>query len=114
MKKYLFVPFLVLVLFSCEEKPSQIPLDVLPVDKMVQVLIDIHLMEGTFAQKNLPRDTAVFLFKQYEKDLFRKHNISDSTYKKSFHFYSAHPEIMDKIYEQVVDSLSLREGQKRL
>ena len=114
MKKYLFVPFLVLFLLSCEEKTVEIPQDVLPADKMVKVLIDIHLLEGSFAQKNLPRDTAIFLFREYEKDLFRLHNIGDSTFRKSLDFYSANPIIMNKIYEQVVDSLSLKEGQRRI
>lgn len=114
MKKYLFIPFLILAVLSCEEKKIEIPPDILPADKMVSILIDIHLVEGSFSQKNLPRDTAIFLFREYEKDLFLKHKISDSTYRKSLDFYSAHPALMEKIYEQVVDSLSLREGQRRL
>ncbi len=114
MKNYLFIAFSCLFLVSCVEETSKIPEDILPSDKMVKVMIDIQLLEGIFAQKNLPRDSAVFLYSLYEKDLFRKHQIADSTYRKSFDYYSARPLLMDKMYEQVVDSLSLREGQQRL
>ncbi|HVD99949.1 MAG TPA: DUF4296 domain-containing protein [Cytophagaceae bacterium] len=116
MKKYLFIPLLPFLLFACQATKieEKIPSDVLPEDKMVQVMIDVQLLESSFTQKHLPHDSAVFLYSLYEKDLFKKHQITDSTYWKSFKYYSARPIIMDKIYERVVDSLSLREEQKRL
>ena len=77
-------------------------------------MIDIHLVEAAVSIKNLPRDSSVLVYSLYEKDVFKKHNISDSTYKKSFDFYTSRPALMDKLYEMVVDSLSLREEQKRL
>lgn len=113
MKNYLFIAFLV-TLISCKAKEEKIPADILPQEQMVKIMIDIQLMEGAFATKNIPHDTAIFLYQQYEKDLFRKHNIADSTYRKSFSYYTSRPQLMDKMYEMIVDSLSLREGQKRL
>ncbi len=114
MKNYLFITFLSFILVSCGQKTGEIPEEVLTPDKMVEVLIDLQLLEGYFSQQNLPRDSAGPLFNRYEKELFQKHQIADSTYRNSFKFYSRHPPLMDKIYERVVDSLSLREGQKRL
>ncbi len=114
MKKYLFIAFLIITLVACEEKQEEIPSDILSADEMVNITIDMQLLEASFSNKNLPHDSAIFLFKKYEQDLFRQYKITDSTYRKSFNFYSGNPQIMDKIYERVVDSLSLREGQNRL
>ncbi|HSZ25826.1 MAG TPA: DUF4296 domain-containing protein [Cytophagaceae bacterium] len=113
MKNYLFISILSILLFSCKEKPLVIPDNILTKDKMVGVLIDVHLLEAIISGKNISRDSSILLYSLYEKNLFRKHNITDSIYRKSFEFYSNQPDLINTIYLQVVDSLSLREGQNR-
>ena len=113
MKKYLFIALLTVLVFSCKEPKEEIPDNVLPMNKMVNVLIDIHLIEGNLSNKNLPKDTGIIFYNLYEKDLYKKYNIDDSIYNRSFTYYSAHPQLMDQIYEKVVDSLSLLEGEEK-
>ncbi len=113
MKKYLFIALLTALLFSCKEPKEPIPANVLPMNKMVNILIDIHLIEANLSTKNLAKDTGVLFYNFYEKDLYKKHNTNDSTYNRSFIYYSAHPQLMDQIYEKVVDSLSLLEGEAK-
>ena len=111
MKKYLFILALIV---SCRQQKETPPAYVLPIEKMVPLMIDIHLVEAAISSKNIARDSSVLLYSLYEKDVFKKHNISDSIYRKNFDYYTSHPAMMDKLYEMVVDSLSLREEQKRL
>ncbi len=113
MKKYLFITLLVIFFVSCRQQKEAVPADIIPIEKMVPVMIDIHLVEAAISNKNLPRDSSIVVYSLYEKDIFKKHNISDSIYRKSFNYYTARPAMMDKLYEMVVDSLSLREEQKR-
>lgn len=113
MKKYLFTAALTVLVFSCKEPKEEIPNNVLPMNKMINVLIDIHLIEANLSSKNLPRDTSVVFYNLYKKDLYKKYNIDDSSYTRSFNYYSTRPPLMDKIYEKVVDSLSLLEGKEK-
>jgi hypothetical protein len=109
MKKYLFIGLIMLSVFSCKEREEPIPDNVMPMDRMINVLIDVHLIEASLSSKNLPRDTGIVFYNLYKKDLYSKHHIDDSLYKRSFDFYAGHPMLMDKIYERVIDSLSLKE-----
>ena len=113
MKNYLFVMVLTALVFSCREPKEKMPDNILSEKKMIDVLIEIHLIEANLSNKNLPKDTGLIYYNLYKKDMYKKFNIDDSTYIKSFNYYAAHPQIMDKIYEKVVDSLSLLEGSQK-
>ena len=114
MKIYLFVIMTMtgILLSSCHEQQESIPDNVLKPDKMVLVMTDIHLIEAVLSSSNIPRDSCFFLFSLYKKDLYKKYNISDSTYQLSFDYYTMHPALIDKIYERVIDSLSLKSGKQ--
>jgi hypothetical protein len=114
MKNYLFIVIIsVGLLFSCKEQKEPIPDNVLKPDKMVSVMTDIHLIEATLSTSNLPRDSSLFVFSLYKKDLYKKHGINDSIYKLSFDYYTSHPDLIDKIYERTIDSLTLRAGKEK-
>ena len=99
--------------FSCI-KPEEPPPNVIPKDTMTQVLIDIHLAEAKVAVRNLSPDTAQMLYEIHKRKIYQDYKISPERFKESFDFYSRNLNEMDKIYEAVVDSLSLREGTGRL
>ena len=81
---------------------------------MVEILIDVHLVESAISLKNLSKDSSVLLYKLYEKEILKKHKVSENNYKTSAEYYSQNAKMLDQIYEVVVDSLSLREAQKKL
>ncbi len=105
MNKYFLIAGL-LLLSGCIGE-VEIPADVIPKEKMVSILIDVHITEGNVQQLRIARDSADLVFKYLEKDLFLKHAVSDSSYIKSLGFYFEHPDIMEEIYATVLDSLSL-------
>ncbi len=109
MGKYLFIMLLILFTLSCTEEESEMPASVLPMNEMVNMMIDVHLLESTISSENLLRDSGMVLNNLYKKDVYRKYKITDSIYKINFDYYSSHPALLDKVYESVVDSLSLRE-----
>jgi hypothetical protein len=112
VKKFFLV--LLLAAASCKGPAEEIPEDILPKEKMVQILIRIHIAEATVGIKNLPSDSASKLYKSYQNEILKEQAVDDSTYARSYSFYVIRPQLMNEIYGAVVDSLSLRETRGKL
>jgi hypothetical protein len=109
MKKYLFAVFVFLTV-ACIERPVP-PAGTLTQSQMVQILVDIHIAEakvGHFSFRNI--DSSKALYRRYEQDIFKKHGVDTTTYRKSFEFYLENTQYLDDIYSAVIDSLSYRES----
>ncbi|WP_240686613.1 DUF4296 domain-containing protein [Algoriphagus formosus] len=100
--------FLLAILFACEsqEKPKHI----LPENKMVEVLVDIHLQEGIASALPISYDSSQVLYTLLEKEIFLKHGVTDSVFTESMRYYLQYPQKMDELYTQVIDSLVVKES----
>lgn len=105
MKRITLVCFLIIGLYACNSKGK--PDNLLSQDKMVEVLVDIHLTEGITSALPIAYDSSQVLYKLLEYDVFLKHEVEDSVFSESLRYYMADPTIMDKIYLRVVDSLTV-------
>ena len=108
MKRLVLACLLLLSMAGCDENPK--PKDLLSEEKMVNVLIDIHLTEGIASSLPIPYDSSQVLYSLLEKEVFVKHQVEDSVFTKSMIYYLQDPAIMDRIYARVVDSLVVRES----
>lgn len=101
-----FLIFILILTLGCikEEKPPEY---ILPEEKMVSILIDLHVLEGKVQQLRIKRDSSELVFNHFENEVFKKHNVTDSIYLKNLTYYYDHPQKMEKIYGAVLDSLSL-------
>jgi len=96
-----------LLCMSCDkERP---PRDILPQDQLTNIMIDFYLAEARLGRYNLPFDSASKLFIPFEDSVLKKYGVADSTLKKTYQYYFDHPAELEKLYEVVIDSLSLRE-----
>jgi hypothetical protein len=77
--------------------------------KMVDILIDMHINEAKVENLSLSRDSSSQLYQYLEEKVLERHQVSDSVYSQSMNYYMSQPRIMNRIYMVVVDSLSLRE-----
>jgi len=105
--QFLFV-FTFFVLSNCQkdDKPSYI----LDKDKMVPLLVDLHLTEA-FVNSNYPMsDSARYVYKKMEDSIFKARGLDQPIFDSSMAYYKRNIKLMDEIYVSVVDSLSLREG----
>ncbi|TAH29764.1 MAG: DUF4296 domain-containing protein [Cytophagales bacterium] len=110
MKKYFYYLFLLIFLGNCGKSSIDIPKDILSRQKMRSVLIDIHLLEGKIAESGyIYPDTATINYVRGSKIIWKKHKIDSVYFRKSFQYYTQNPAILTQIYQEVVDSLSLRE-----
>ncbi len=77
---------------------------------MVGVLIDIHITETLVQKMPFSYDSLIVIYKLLEKDVFLKHDVSDSIFTQSMLFYLREPAKMEEIYSRVYDSLEIRES----
>jgi len=106
--KRCFLPVFIVLVIGCS-KNVKTPEGILEKDKMISILLDIHIKEGQVQQLRVTRDSSTRVFKYFEREIFAKHEVSDSVYYKSLGFYYDHPELMEEIYTAIVDSLSVKE-----
>ena len=104
-----FIPLLLLVLsLSCASNSS--PQGVLDEDLMVSVLVEIQLAEGKVSSLPISYDSSQVLYTLLERDIFSKHEVTDSVFKSSMEYYLEDAEKMDRIYARVIDSLVVLES----
>ncbi|MFP4089149.1 MAG: DUF4296 domain-containing protein [Cyclobacteriaceae bacterium] len=103
-----------LLLIGCQDKTEketetvEKPAELLSKPKMVSFLVDLHLAEAKLTYSDIRnRDSLEMAFRNYEKFLYEKHDIDEAAYKKSYEYYLANMEEMNKIYSSVVDSISV-------
>ncbi len=85
------------------------PKDILPQDKLTRIMIEFYLGEARLTNYSIPYDSAHKLFIPFEASVLKKYGVSDSTLSRTYQYYFDHPIELEKIYEVVLDSLSLRE-----
>jgi hypothetical protein len=82
------------------------PAHLLSQDQMIKLIADMQLLEATVNLKNAQRqslqkkDTLVY------GDIFKKYNSSYSEFQENFSFYSSKPEVLSKIYDEVIIELT--------
>jgi len=103
MIKYLyFLTFFIIISCSILENEKFIPKE-----KLVNILIEMHVLEASIDNLNLSKDSSMIFFKMREKEIFEKFNTDEETYRESFSHYFFEPKELDEIYETVIDSLLL-------
>lgn len=104
--------FLILALFACtfcSKKKAQNPKDLYAMEQVATFLKDLYILETKLKELKLDDDSAKVVFAYYEDELLKKHNMTDSLYRKSFKYYMHDIKGLTEIYEIIADSLSLEE-----
>ncbi|WP_255696405.1 DUF4296 domain-containing protein [Solitalea lacus] len=97
---------LILTIWSCSNKNK--PSDLIPKEKMKNILMDMHLVESrSFRISN--SDSAKRVTKASYQFIFKKYKIDTAQLRSSLEYYLSEPELLDNMYEQMIDSLSKRQ-----
>lgn len=108
----LLLTTLVLAAFlsACKHKgQTPIPSGILQNDQMVQVITDIHLAEAKRDLLMTP-DSLVRAPINVQK-IFDEHHVAKSQYEQSLKFYVEHPELMNKVYDDVLNGLNKKQAE---
>ena len=104
--------FILLTFFIITSCDSEINEDIVNKEKMVKILIDMHLAEEAIENLSFNKDTLEALFARKEQEILDKYSISEELYRKSYSYYFFEPEELDKVYAIMLDSLLLYQQTK--
>ena len=112
--KKLSFPFsslvLMIILFSCSQKEVNIPENILKKEELVPVLVDIHLAQTVVGMNQLIDSTGNG-FNDYLISILEARHVTKVEYENSLAFYSVHPDLLDGIYQEVINELSKKQGE---
>ena len=103
----LFLSVFLLFCVSCTKKTKIKGSEFIPKDVLVQVISDMHLMDGItndmkYYRKFNPGDSV-----DIYSTIFDKYNIDREMYQHTIDEYSKYPYLLDKVYDEVLMNLNL-------
>ncbi len=103
---------LLLALVGCG-RPEQVlpPPNLLSKQEMTSLLVQFHLLEARLESSRLSPDSARALFLSQQREVLWQHHVpaADSSFERSYRYYSTHAKDLDEIYAGVIDSLMVQE-----
>nr|WP_262921671.1 DUF4296 domain-containing protein [Pontibacter ruber] len=103
-----------MTLLGCSQEEQQKPEHLLSRDKMIQILADVHTAEATVEHQVVYPDTALMTFNYLQQQILKKHKISEQEFRDTYNYYLDNLKEMDKLYEIIIDTLSVRESKARV
>jgi hypothetical protein len=104
MHKYNKLFFSVLIfLIAC--KGTKSPGDLIDQERMTSLLTEIHIADGTMYNTMQMPDTLYKYGTAKYLVLFNKYHTDSAEFRRSFKYYTAHPEQLTSIYEQIATNL---------
>lgn len=106
MRRHLILFFSALfLLVACIEEDK--PADIINKDKMVKILLDVHLVDGSLMVFGAKDTIYKYATNRYGL-LFKKHGVDSATFKKSVKYYAGKPDELVKMYDEVADILKAK------
>mgnify|MGYP006291638771 CR=1 FL=1 len=108
------VPALVMMLFSglvlsgCHSGTKNEKY-ILEEDKMVDVMVDVHMAEAVLRNKRISGDELDKLTSDYYSKIFSKHEITQQQFDSSIVYYEDHIKDFNEIYEKVIVRLNKKQ-----
>ena len=107
-----FIVFGLLFLAGCKEKYPSIPADVIPMKKMQNILIDMHISDALAENKTMGAVvTERNLSQQYYLQIYKNYGVTKEEFLKSYLFYQNNPILLNQLYDNVLSEMSKRESQ---
>jgi len=100
-----------LIVNACRQEER--PAGVLPPAEISKLMVEFYLAESRMTAQGMVRDTAIKYFFPIEEKILKSYGVPDSTLHATYQYYMEHTEEFEKIYDSVIDTLSLREQMER-
>jgi hypothetical protein len=112
MRTCLLTALLAIVGFGCGPKvDSKVPSYVLSEEKMVEVMVDMHIVETALNLKIMTPDSNNTEYDQRFASIFVSNDIRKEQFDSSLFYYSTRTGEMNKIYDKVLERLSELESE---
>jgi hypothetical protein len=107
IKRVIFLILLAVMTVGCEKPVVEKPQNLIPRDRMVQIITDMHLAESVYQNRRYSSDQVIqFTEADFYYSVLHKYQVADSTFEKSVIYYSSFPTEFEKIYSRVLDNLN--------
>lgn len=105
MRKYIILFFSGLLLMAaCKKTPEGI----IKPDEMASLLTDVHLADGSMINiPQIPDSIYKYGMGKY-LDVFKKHHVDSAQFRKSYKYYTLHPDKLVSIYDVVLKKLTAK------
>ena len=114
----LWQTYIILAVFaSCTmQKPvrPEAPQNLLPADKMVEVITQMHLADALVSSMHQASDSALIHRKSMYGLIYKRAGVSENDFESSFNYYKLIPDRIDSIYADVIEELGKLESQKSI
>jgi hypothetical protein len=112
MKTAISTTFAVLILLvSCNQDNK--PENVLDKNKMSTILLELHKAEAYINSNFQYNDTSKYIYKKLEDSILAANGTQLVAFDSSMAYYRRNIELLDEIYAEAIDSLSLEESLKK-
>lgn len=115
LRSILLFPALTLALLvwisacSVPERQVQMPSGLIPRDTLVHLLVDIHLADAYLSQNRLPK--AKDGRNAFYAGITKKYGYDRIMFDSTIHYLATQPKLYNDIYDEVLNQLSLLQGQ---
>ena len=96
-----------LIIFSltaCSDS-YKTPDNLIDADKMTNIIYDIHVGDAVIANHQRIYSKHKAKPKAYYESIYKKYNITREQYDASLEYFSRHPEILEKIYNEITEKI---------
>ena len=102
----ILILLLVLTFTACQKKKSITGDEFIEREVLVDVLVDIHLMDGVTQDRKFGRKYDVDSLDIFTP-ILEKHQVSKQMFDTTMFVYSRNPELLDKVYNDVLIKLNV-------
>jgi len=104
MHKYKILFFSVLLFLAACTK-NKTPDGIIKPEQMTNLLTQVHIIDGGLYNVTQTPDSLYKYGTARYKDLFKRFHTNADQFIKSYKFYTAHPEMLETIYEKITINL---------
>jgi hypothetical protein len=96
------------LVIACKQKAIEKPDKLIDEPTMASILTDIHILEAKINDLNIPNsDSASFIYRKLEKDIYKKYQVDTASYKASYKYYLGNIDQFEGIYNNVIKKLDV-------
>ena|ERR1700761_7185548 len=108
MHKYIILFFLVSMFLAACGGDNKIPADIIDPKVMVNLLTEVHIVDGRLYNYTQTPDTLRKYGAQKYLSLFKKYRTDSLQFRKSLQYYSTKPDELLAIYDQIIVNLKAK------
>lgn len=93
---------------GCNAPGHEPPGDLIPRDSFVQVLADVHVIEARISHEMVVDQRTDSPAQRYYDEMYAERSITKEQYRRTYTWYTEHPELMKALYDDVLQELGRR------